>query len=88
MPFAPRLTVYGATFTVADMPSLEAIWTSQYQEFGPPNVMFPEAGSGFEPCGYSIVGALLSVWAMFEAVRRGNRRAQIMLVIMVVLWVI
>lgn len=28
------------------------IWTPSYDDFGPPQAMYPEKGSGYEPSGY------------------------------------
>ena len=86
--FVPRVTRDSATFTTEETPSSRAIWTPQIREFGPPNTPWPETGSGFDSAGYSVSGALLSVWAMVDAALRGNRRALLLIAIIVVIWVL
>lgn len=68
----PRLTEHSESFgTVRSLGNAPAEPT---EGLGPPNVTWPEPGSGFEAGGYTPSGAVASVWSAVQWVLRSNRR--------------
>jgi hypothetical protein len=44
------------------------------ESVGPPNVMWPDKRSGFEPSAYSPAGSAKNLWAFIGTLRNGHRR--------------